>query len=463
VTEASTDVTFFSGLLQTVADRGRALVGYPRRAEPASAERLLTTAKKLLSGRGEASGMALAASILAGYGALGLAQRLEFLAGVGTRFGPDLDALGEAARAFLGNPDEREAATLMARAEPRRQELLRRLNHAPGATRALVRMREDLIAALADNPTLTALDADFLHLFASWFNRGFLVLRRIDWTTPANILEKIIRYEAVHAINGWDDLRRRLEPPDRRLYAFFHPALGDEPLIFVEVALTDSIPSAIAPLLAPDRGELAPQNATTAVFYSISNAQRGLARVSFGNFLIKQVVEELKRELPRLTQFVTLSPAPDFAGWLRREAADENSPALTGRARRALALLEKPNWLAKAAAREALQRTLTPLAAHYFIHARTASGRVMDPVARFHLGNGARLERLNPFGDLSETALRQSYGLMVNYLYDLDHIEQNHEAFANKNEVIASSAVRKLARLKPRENQDSPMSRSPES
>jgi malonyl-CoA decarboxylase len=463
VNEVSTNVAFFSGLLQTVADRGRALVRY-RRAAPASVDGLLGLAQKLLTGRGEASGAALATSILAGYSALTAAQRIEFLTGAATRFGPDLDALGAASKAFLANPDENQAAKLMKRAEPRRQELLRRLNHAPGGTLALVRMREDMVGALAESPALTALDADFVHLFASWFNRGFLVLRRIDWTTAANILEKIIRYEAVHAIEGWEDLRRRLEPADRRLYAFFHPALGDEPLIFVEVALTDAIPAAIAPLLAPDRAELAPKSATTAVFYSISNAQRGLARVSFGNFLIKQVVEDLKREWPRLTNFVTLSPAPGFAAWLRGEASDENSPAISSQALRALALLEKPNWPTKMAARETLQRVLMPLAAHYFLHARTASGRIVDPVARFHLGNGARLERLNPFGDLSETALRQSHGLMVNYLYDLDHIEENHEAYANKNEVVASSAVRKLARAKPRESHETaPESGSAES
>jgi malonyl-CoA decarboxylase len=455
VNETSANVTFFSGLLQTVADRGRALVGY-RRAAPPSVERLLDLAQTLVKGRGEASGMALAASILAGYGALAPKQRLEFLTASATKFGADLVALAEAAQAFLVNPDEGEAAKLMSKAEPRRQELLRRLNHAPGGTLALVRMREDMIGALDDSPPLTALDADFVHLFASWFNRGFLVLRRIDWTTPANILEKIIRYEAVHAIEGWDDLRRRLEPSDRSLYGFFHPALGDEPLIFVEVALTDAIPSAIAPLLARDRVELAPRNATTAVFYSISNAQRGLARVSFGNFLIKQVVEELKREWPRLTNFVTLSPVPGFAAWLRREAADEHAPTISAQARRALALLEKPNWSTKIAAKEALERTLVPLAAHYFLNARTASGRIVDPVARFHLGNGARLERLNPFGDLSETALRQSHGLMVNYLYDLDHIEENHETFANKNEVVASPTIRKLARIKSRDASQEP-------
>jgi len=462
VSEASTNVTFLGGLLQTVAQRGRALVGY-RRVEPLSVERLLSFAQTLLTGRGEASGIALAQSILAGYSALAPAQRLEFLTGAATRFGPDLAALGGAAQAFLADPAESAAARLMREAEPRRQELMRRLNHAPGATLALVRMREDMSDALARSPPLAAFDRDFVHLFASWFNRGFLVLRRIDWTTPANILEKIIRYEAVHAIHGWEDLRRRLEPPDRRLYAFFHPALGDEPLIFVEVALTDAMPAAIAPLLATDRSELAPRAATTAVFYSISNAQRGLAGVSFGNFLIKQVVEELKRELPRLTSFVTLSPAPGFAAWLRREGADENSPTISLPARRALALLDKPNWPSKAAARQALARTLVPLAAHYFLRARSASGRIVDPVARFHLGNGARLERINPLGDLSEAALRQSHGLMVNYLYDLDHIEENHETFANRNEVVASTAVRKLARVKARENAvETPASRSAE-
>jgi malonyl-CoA decarboxylase len=441
VTETSTNVAFFSGLLQTVADRGRALVRY-RRAAPASVERVVASAGKLLTGRGEASGMALAAAILADYSALGPAQRLEFLATAASRFGPDLDALAEAARAFLADPDDRTAAALREKAEPRRQELLRRLNHAPGATLALVRMREDMIEASQGNPALAALDADFVHLFASWFNRGFLVLRRIDWTTPANILDKIIRYEAVHAIHGWDD----------------------EPLIFVEVALTDSIPAAIAPLLAPDRVELAPHSATTAVFYSISNAQRGLSRVSFGNFLIKQVVEELKREWPRLTNFVTLSPVPGFAAWLAREGADGASSAISAPARRALALLDRPNWWTKAAARAVLERVLVPLAAHYFLVARTPSGRIVDPVARFHLGNGARLERIDPFGDLSQTALGQSHGLMVNYLYDLDEIEENHEAFANKNEVVASQAVRKLARARLRESaQDSPASRSAES
>jgi malonyl-CoA decarboxylase len=448
VSEAATNRTYISSLWQTVSERGRAWVGL-RRADPLGLEALLSLSEKLLTGRGEASGVALARTILVGYASLSPSQRSEFLAKTAKRFGPDLAAVAKQAQAFLERPDETRAAALLGKAEPKRRELIRRLNQAPGGTLSLVRMREDILAAADGDPALAALDEDFLHLFGSWFNRGFLVLRRIDWTTPANILEKIIRHEAVHAINGFDELRRRLEPPDRRLYAFFHPALGDEPLIFVEVALTDSILGAIAPLLSPDRAELQPQAATTAVFYSISNAQKGLARVSFGNFLIKQVVEDLKRELPRLQTFVTLSPVPGFARWLEGESANEDSRFVNAEQRRALALLERPNWPSKAAAVEALNRTLPSLAANYFILARSANGRVIDPVARFHLGNGARLERINPLGDLSAAGLKQSHGLMVNYLYDLDHIEENHEAFANEGEVVASSAIRRLARAKP--------------
>jgi malonyl-CoA decarboxylase len=302
-----------------------------------------------------------------------------------------------------------------------------------------------LLDEMRNHPELDLFDRDFRHLFASWFNRGFLVLSRIDWTTPANILEKIIRYEAVHAISDWDDLRRRLAPPDRRLYAFFHPAIGDEPLIFVEVALTAAIPDAIQPLLAPERAALAPAQATTAVFYSISNAQRGLAGVSFGHFLIKQVVEDLKREWPRLQYFVTLSPVPGFAAWLKRERANEASNLIDLEAQRALALTDHAGWSDKAAAREAVARALKPIAAHYFLHAKATGNRALDPVARFHLGNGARLERLNFFGDRSEAGLKNSLGLMVNYLYDLERIEQNHEAYANRGEIAASPAIKRLA------------------
>ena len=438
MSDTSTHFEYIAGLWQSVANRGRALVGI-KRPTPLGVDVLIDLAGKLLSGRGEASGAATAATLLAGFAALSGADKREFLERASAVYGPDLAALGDAARAFLDAPDPAQAAEVFARAEPMRQELIRRLNHAPGGTFALVKMRETLLGALKEGAALEAFDRDFRHLFASWFNPGFLVLRRIEWTTPANILEKIIRYEAVHEISTWDELRRRLDPPDRRLYAFFHPALADEPLIFVEVALTLAIPDAIQPLLASDRTALAPRSATTAVFYSISNAQAGLNGVSFGNFLIKQVVEDLRRELPRLQTFVTLSPVPGFARWLAQERADETSRYLGAESRRVLEAIEAGETP------ETADRTLSLLAAAYFLQARTSSGRVIDPVARFHLGNGARLERINARGDLSPAGLRQSIGVMVNYLYDPDQIEANHEAFANRNVVAASSAVKKLA------------------
>jgi malonyl-CoA decarboxylase len=297
-----------------------------------------------------------------------------------------------------------------------------------------------LLDAMNGHKDLAALDRDVVHLLSSWFNRGFLVLRSIDWSTPANILEKIIRHEAVHEIRDWDDLRRRIDPVDRRCYAFFHPALVDEPLIFVEVALTESIPGAITPLLAEDPPLVPIERARTAVFYSISNTQRGLGGISFGNFLIKQVVEELRRELPRLENFVTLSPAPGFTKWLRQ---DSDVP-LTDEDRSLLDRLDQPDWFENAEVAAQLRAVLEPLAAYYFLKARTAKGRLIDPVARFHLGNGARLERIDWLGDLSPKGLRESAGIMVNYLYRLEDIEENHEAFANQGEVAASSAVRKL-------------------
>jgi malonyl-CoA decarboxylase len=272
------------------------------------------------------------------------------------------------------------------------------------------------------------------------------VLRRIDWSTPAIILEKVIRYEAVHEIHDWNDLRRRIDPVDRRCYAFFHPALVDEPLIFVEVALTETIPGAIAPLLAEDRQPVPIERARTAVFYSISNCQRGLGGISFGNFLIKQVVEELRRELPKLENFVTLSPVPGFLQWMKSTpylpVSEEERPLLKH--------LDDPDWVDDPELVAQLRPVIEPLAAYYFLKAKTPKGRMIDSVARFHLGNGARLERIDWLGDVSAKGLRESAGLMVNYLYRLDDIEKNHEAYANQGEIAASSAVKKLLKVEGR-------------
>src|SRR5882757_7546753 len=432
---------FFSDLLSTISERGRTLLrrgGSSDTREDAS--ELLELCEALLSGRGEASGTAMAREVLNRYHDLDAAGRHSFFATLARDYGPDRERLSRTIESWRSQPSDDDASDLHFASEPRRQELIRRLNRAPGGTSALVSMRTDLLALMKGNKDLAALDRDVVHLLSSWFNRGFLVLRSIDWSTPANILEQIIRYEAVHEIRDWNDLRRRIDPVDRRCYAFFHPQLADEPLIFVEVALTETIPTAIAPLLAEERQPVPVERARTAVFYSISNTQRGLGGISFGSFLIKQVVEELRRELPRLDNFVTLSPVPGFMAWLK-EATDV---PVSDEERELLKQLDDPHWIESEPITTSLREVLEPLAAHYFLRARNSKGRVIDSVARFHLGNGARLERINWLGDLSAKGLRESAGIMVNYLYRLDDIEKNHEAYANDGEVVASSAVKKL-------------------
>jgi len=416
------------------------LVGGPRSAD------LARLADALLSERGEASGVALAGELLATYASRTTEERIAFLLDLARRFGADRTRLERAIDRYRGDPSAENGVALHAASEPRRQELIRRLNLAPGGTERLVRMREDLIAAEVVHPELETVDADFQHLFSSWFNRGFLELRRIDWNTPALVLERIIRYEAVHEITSWDDLRRRIDPEDRRCFAFFHPRLPGEPLIFVEVALAREIPGAIAPLLAADRRPGAARRASVAVFYSISNCQDGLRGVPLGNFLIKQVVDELKRELPDLRTFVTLSPVPGFMGWLRRERGTRTSAWLTESDRRTLAAMDEPGWPQAAARARALRPALTAALAEYLLRARNGRGRPVDPVARFHLNNGARLERINWLGDVSAKGLSQGAGFMVNYLYDIHRIERNHEAFARDGRVIAARTVKKALR-----------------
>ena len=443
------NTSFFGELLQTISERGRALLARDRRGDAsARSENLVELCEHLLSGRGEASGVALAREILTLYGTLTIGPRIAFFEALAQRFGIDKARMDQAIDTWRASPSDTTAAEVHLASEPRRQELFRRLNLAPGGTAALVRMREQLMDALDHRrDDFAAVDADFVHLFSSWFNRGFLVLRHIDWSTPAIVLEKIIRYEAVHEIRGWDDLRRRIDPPDRRCYAFFHPALVDEPLIFVEVALEREIPGAIAPILASGRQQFVePDKTRIAVFYSISNCQRGLSGVSFGNFLIKQVVEEICRELPKLTTFVTLSPVSGFARWLDQELKSENSSAISANDRIVLELLERPHWWTDPEIFSQLEDPLMRAAAWYFVRARNTRGGLVDPVARFHLGNGARLERINWLSDTSERAIAQGYGVMVNYLYDLDDIEKNHEAYAEGPTVVASNAVQRLLR-----------------
>jgi malonyl-CoA decarboxylase len=432
--------TWLERLWSSIADRGRDFANLPTASLPPE-ERARQLADSLLSGRGEASGAALARELVDALRSLSPAGRLAFCRHVAVGFTPDDQALRAAIEAWLADPTPARATALSSAAEPPRQELLRRMNQAQGGTAELVALRKEILGVLRSDKALEPLDSDLRHLFASWFNRGFLELRRIDWNTPAAVLEKLLVYEAVHEIQGWTDLRRRLAA-DRRCFAFFHPALPGEPLIFVEVALVRGLAGAIEPLLAPDTDapaqEARARGADTAIFYSISNCQDGLRGVSFGNFLIKQVVEELKQELPRLVQFATLSPVPGFRRWLDRNAASlEPKPDLDRLADAAI-------WAAPDASAP-FEAPLTHLCARYLTETESGHGPT-DSVARFHLGNGARLERINWRGNVSPRGLRESYGIMVNYLYDPDTIEKNHEAFATGGVVAHSTEVEALRR-----------------
>jgi len=349
--------------------------------------------------------------------------------------------VGAAADAYRADPSAENLLRLQAAAEPPRQELFRRLNMAPGGTAALVHMRAMLLRGLEAKPHWRVIDADLLHLLRSWFNRGFLRLERIDWRTSALVLEKLIEYEAVHAIAGWGDLRRRLEA-DRRCFAFFHPQLPDEPLIFIEVALTRGMSAHVQPLLDVRAPLADPATADCAMFYSITNCQDGLRGISFGNLLIKQVAGELKRELPQLRRFATLSPIPGFRRWLGELTLPPEESALLER-------LEDPAW-PLGEVPESLQKLLQRLCAYYLLHAKRASSpEPRDPVARFHLGNGAALERLNWMGDSSEQGISRSAGMMVNYVYWLDEVERNQDRYFRERHIVASSSVTRLAREAP--------------
>ena len=406
--------------------------------------------KRLLSERGETNSMAIARQLVERIEALPDDQLGAFFDHLSLQLSPDPKKVLQAAQAYAEQPNARHLIALTQVVEPPRQELLRRLNRTPGGTAALVRMRRTLLHRLPKQPELLALEADLLHLFSSWFNPGFLQMRRVDWNSPAKLLEKIIHHEAVHDIDGWEDLRRRLQP-DRRCFAFFHPQLPDEPLIFVEVALLPDMPAAIAPLIDKASTPLPPERFRVAAFYSISNCEPGLRNVSLGNFLIKSVAEQLQRELPRIKTFCTLSPVPGFAAWL---LAEPDFAALPKLRRHAAADFEAARQhllglcdgdlaaLQRAATHERMDTeavaALLTLCAAYLLHlSPTPEG---DPVARFHLDNGARLERLNPHGNMSAKGLKQSFGIMVNYLYDLDKIEASHEKF-KQGEVVRSRAV----------------------
>ena len=395
----------------------------------------------LLSERGEASGAALAREALAAYRQLSGPALAAFFDVLAQEFSPDPQAVEKAAEAYRQDASQANLIRLQHVVESPRQELFRRINLAAGGTAALVEMRRRLLHGLREQPHWAGIDADLAHLLSSWFNRGFLTLQRIDWRTPALVLEKLMQYEAVHEIQGWRDLRRRLES-DRRCFAFFHPALPDEPIIFIEVALTKGLSDQVQPLLDPDSGVVDPASADTAIFYSITNCQEGLRGISFGNFLIKQVAEDLGREFPRLKTFATLSPIPGFRRWLADITA---AHAEVSELAELATTLSEEDWFKRAGPGSKVRGELMRLCAYYLQHAKHGK-EAADAVARFHLGNGARMERLNWLADSSKSGMTRSAGLMVNYVYRLKDVERNHEAYAKEHAVVASPGLSLLAR-----------------
>jgi malonyl-CoA decarboxylase len=408
-------------------------------------EDIISMCKRLLRLKGEASAISLAHQILTAYQRLSSRNRLQFFEHLLTDFMPDTERLNHAIAAYQRAPNADTVRALEVAAESPRQELFRMLNMGPDGTPSIVSMRQDLRGILADHPHLRAVDGDVLHLLQSWFNRGFLQLERISWKTPAFILEKLITYESVHEIRGWDDLHRRLAD-DRRCFAFFHPALPDEPLIFVEVALTRGLASSIEDVLSapiPSTDLLFKPDA--AIFYSINNCQPGLAGVSFGSFLIKQVTDSLAEEIPTLKYYATLSPIPGFRKWVAEQLAAKESPiTLTDAERAALSRLDDPESYT-----DELKPLLMHLCAFYLLNAKRGE-EPRDSVARFHLRNGASLERINWLGDQSPKGLRESAGLLVNYLYDRKSVARNHEIYVNQNEIVHSSGVEQLVKKRPR-------------
>ena len=456
---------WFKNIIDSVAERGRELLGLD--SDETNKQNIQALCQQLLSGQGEASGIALSQEILRIYNSMTNEEKLVFFHILAKVFEPNIDQLKTAMNRYLDSHSADDLISLNAAVEAPRQELFRRLNMAPNGTANLVALRADLLRVLKITPALKSVDADLKHLFQSWFNRGFLQLRSIDWRSPAHILEKLINYESVHEIHGWNDLRRRLMQ-DRRCFAFFHPAMPDEPLIFIEIAFVQGLSREVSGLIDPEAPELDIKLADTAIFYSINNTQAGLRGISFGNFLIKQVLTELADEVPWVKISSTLSPIPTFASsirkWLEGDKQKDNSHGFGGILQRHSELLKelsKKHGLESTQSEKEILETLLdkPLNSNdkefstilgdfalIYLTQPDENGKLTDPVAMFHLSNGARLERINTFADMSSHGISSSYGVMANYLYDLKDVEANHEAFVTRGIVKMSDALKSKVR-----------------
>ena len=415
-------MNFFQNMISSIMKNGLSLTGFRSHNFGELHKDINKAADSVMSSSGEVSSIVFAEHLLHLINDQTDEELLVFLNYLLTEYDIDTESLLDNVKAYQSEKNQDNLNLISSSSEPKWIELFRRLNAAPAGTHKLIKLREKIKYLLTKgNLELESLDKGLLRLFKYWFNPSFLVLEKIDWSTPANVLEKIIEYEAVHEINSWDDLRARLAPSDRQCFAFFHPLIPEDPLIFVEVALTNKIPETIAEVIRIERDEIENDQINTAVFYSISNCQNGLSGISFGNFLIKKVAHKLRQEIDGLDNFLTLSPLPGLMRWL-----ENNAPLAYERCKNKTI---EDNDL--------IQKTIK-----YLTESNRNDGLPNDPVARFHLGNGAILKQININGDLSNKGLDQSNGVMVNYLYDLDTVERNHELFVQTKEVLLSNELK---------------------
>ncbi len=429
---------FAKNIFESIADAGENFLDLTGlRGTPP--QKLINLCEDLISHKGVASGIALAREVVSRYQALDADEKLDFFRELNKNICPDIPGIKKAAGEFVQSPDEKSLKKLSDSLKSNRRKLFSRMNMAPKGTQAIVDLRRDLMKLIPNHPELKSIDDELRVLLATWFNPGFLVLQRIDWDTEASILEKIIRYETVHNIENWNDLKQRLVE-NRRCFAYFHPALEDEPLIFVEVALTKGISNSVQAILSDKDHNI--EKRDTAIFYSINNCQRGLRGIPLGNFLIKMVATEIARELPAIKTCSSLSPVTGFSEWILQKL-DSDDSHIFGKDKEMIKLVRKPDWHKDPEALKLLKKPLMKACAYYLINEKE-NGKPMNTVARFHFGNGAELYRINWMGNTSPYGLDRSFGLMVNYLYDLKHIESNHENYIRHGELAVSKSVRGL-------------------
>ena len=423
-------MSFFQNLLSSIMERSLLKSSYFRSKDFGILHEDINKAlESVMSKSGEISSLVFAEHLSSLIEALNDEEFIEFFETLHAKYDLDAEALLRASNEYSKNKTQKNLELIFQASEPQWVKLFKRLNTVSEGTLRLVRLRERIRSLKQASPSLEFFDRSLLKLFKHWFNPSFLVLESIDWSTPANILEKIIAYEAVHEINSWDDLRARLAPDDRKCFAFFHPLMPNEPLIFVEVALSNKIPNTINEIITIDRSVTLNQDINTAVFYSISNCQEGLSGISFGNFLIKQVANDLNLEFKNLKKFVTLSPVPGLRKWI-----SDKHPKFA----KSLERLKRPEQFLK------VHDNMMEYVGKYFLSSERTDKMPNDPVARFHLGNGASLEQINYLGDLSSNGIKLSAGLMVNYLYDLDKVEKNHELYTSEKKINISKNAKKV-------------------